>query len=72
MVAFKMLDIDNSGTITKEELASVFARGDYSDAQFLEHWNKILTECDLNNDGVISLEEFTNAIEASIKDDQAG
>ena len=54
--AFKAFDLDGSGSISASELKEVLGRsGKYDD----EIWEKIIAEVDLNNDGVIDINEFT-------------
>ena len=49
--AFRMLDKDNSGSISLEEIRHIFG-GEES------KWKRIINEVDLNNDGEIDFEEF--------------
>lgn len=54
--AFKAFDIDNSGTITADELKMMLGKyHSYED----EMWQEIINEVDQNGDGVIDLREFT-------------
>jgi calcium-dependent protein kinase len=54
-VAFKMLDADDSGFISLDELKGAFdSHGEKDAAMF----NEIMKEADKNNDGQISFEEF--------------
>ena len=46
---FKMIDLNGDGTISCDELRALF--GDQS-------WSEIIGETDLDQDGVISFEEF--------------
>ena len=62
--AFKVIDTDNSGMITVEELKSVFdTHGDKDD----NLWQDIMKEVDQNNDNQISFEEFMNAMTSFLK-----
>ena len=54
--AFKAFDIDNSGTISADELKAVLGRYHSYDETF---WLDIIREVDTNGDGVIDLREFT-------------
>ena len=55
-LAFRAFDLDNSGTISASELKEVLGKShNYDD----EVWTKIISEVDLNGDGVIDLLEFT-------------
>jgi calcium-dependent protein kinase len=60
--AFKKMDLDNSGEITKDNLMSLMrtASGDagMSDEQVEETVERMLSEGDIKGDGVISLEEL--------------
>ena len=56
--AFRMFDVDGDGTVTKDELKEVFgvaSRGE-------EVWDEIMGEVDKNNDGLITYEEFEEAM----------
>ena len=60
--AFKKMDLDHSGEITKDNLMSLMrtASGDagMSDEQVEETVERMLSEGDIKGDGVISLEEL--------------
>lgn len=63
--AFKMLDVDNSGMITVDELKAVFdTHGDKKDETL---WLEIMKEVDKNNDNQISFEEFTDVMTQLLK-----
>jgi len=54
--AFKALDADHSGKISKEELMSAFGGSHMSSS----HFEEMINEADANGDGEIDLEEFCN------------
>lgn len=54
--AFRVFDVDNSGTISAEDIKQVLA-GD-SSIICPDVWARMLTCYDENNDGVIDFEEF--------------
>ena len=58
-----MFDADGDGTVTKDELKSVFGGGHVSQ-RGEDVWDEIMDEVDKNNDGVISFDEFENAMKA--------
>ncbi|CAD8047903.1 unnamed protein product [Paramecium primaurelia] len=53
--AFKVIDKDNSGTITIEELKQMFQSGNKLPQ---ETWETLMSEVDKNGDGLLSLKEF--------------
>jgi calcium-dependent protein kinase len=56
-IAFKMYDIDGSGTISKDELKAIFGKQkEYGD----EFWENMIREVDKNGDGVIDIHEFSD------------
>lgn len=60
MTAFKRIDLDNSGTITKEEIGRVLKLwGLPVDKDTLEG---LMKTCDQNGDGVISYQEFVDGL----------
>lgn len=62
--AFKLLDRDNSGMITIDELKAVFDTHSNKD----EHlWEDIMKEVDKDDDNQISQDEFTSAMKAILK-----
>lgn len=63
--AFKMIDQDNSGLITVDELKAVFDTG--GDKKDNSLWIEIMKEVDQNGDGQISYEEFTDAMTEILK-----
>jgi calcium-dependent protein kinase len=54
--AFKALDSDHSGKISKDELMAAFGGSHLSSS----HFEEMIAEADTNNDGEIDLEEFCN------------
>ncbi|CAD8142780.1 unnamed protein product [Paramecium pentaurelia] len=58
--AFKIIDLDGDNYISKAELQNVM--GDVDD----EIWIQILKECDSDNDGKISLEEFSSLLQSKV------
>lgn len=62
--AFRILDKNSDGTIDAEEIKTAFARGNLTELQAHgvstddAFWEKLLTEIDQNNDGVINFDEF--------------
>lgn len=67
MIAFKLLDKDNSGTISKKELQACFSGGSQESdlmKSFDSVWSGILLEVDTNNDGEIDFEEFQTAMQS--------
>ena len=60
-----MIDADNSGMITIDELKAVFdTGGDKKDEQL---WVSIMQEVDKNGDNLISFEEFTDVMTEFLK-----
>eukprot|EP00922_Rhytidocystis_sp_ex-Travisia-forbesii_P065498 GHVS01097318.1.p1 GENE.GHVS01097318.1~~GHVS01097318.1.p1 ORF type:complete len:163 (-),score=35.26 GHVS01097318.1:1145-1633(-) len=57
--AFKMFDVDNSGTISSVELATLFG---VSETEGGEHWKEVLRAVDKNNDGVVDFQEFQSML----------
>lgn len=55
-LAFKQFDVDNSGTITADNLVDAFKRlGRNYDSEAIR---EMIREVDLENNGIISFEEF--------------
>lgn len=61
-LAFRAFDLDQSGTITANELKQVLGKSHNYDE---EMWSKLIAEADLNGDGVIDLTEFTKMMLAT-------
>ena len=60
-IAFKMFDQDGNGTLSMDELKSVFASGSAS-GQTESVWQQIIDSADTNKDGVIDYSEFEAAM----------
>lgn len=58
--AFVIIDLDGDNYISKKELEYVM--GDIDD----DIWQQILLECDGDNDGKISLEEFSGLLRSKV------
>jgi calcium-dependent protein kinase len=56
--AFKLLDIDNTGSISKENVAMVLGRAAKKDQA-----DKILDDFDVNGDGKVTFEEFMQMVD---------
>lgn len=62
--AFALIDKDNSGLITIDELQAAFDSHGEKDQQL---WKEIMEEVDKNKDNEISFEEFLDAMAGLIK-----
>ncbi|CAD8139837.1 unnamed protein product [Paramecium pentaurelia] len=60
--SFKLFDLDGNGYITKQEINELF--GNEIDEKM---WEDILKDCDINKDGMISLNEFITLLESKIQ-----
>ena len=60
-IAFKMFDQDGDGTLSMDELKSVFASGSAS-GKTEDVWQQIIASADTNKDGVIDFSEFESAM----------
>ncbi len=56
--AFKMFDKDESGSVDLDEFKEMFSGINVSE----EVWKEMIKECDADNNGTISFEEFTNML----------
>ncbi|CAD8138169.1 unnamed protein product [Paramecium octaurelia] len=56
--AFKLFDKDGNGQISKQELQDIMGGVQLSDNQ----WSNVFGELDLNGDGVVTLQEFTEML----------
>ncbi|CAK84907.1 unnamed protein product (macronuclear) [Paramecium tetraurelia] len=56
--AFKLFDKDGNGQISKQELQDIMGGVQLSDNQ----WSSVFGELDLNGDGVVTLQEFTEML----------
>ena len=59
--AFKILDTNKDGTITLDDFDLLF--NSYNAAKMnMKIWNQLLEEADVDKNGVVSYEEFQNAM----------
>jgi hypothetical protein len=65
MSAFKLIDSDNSGYITIEELKAAFDGA--GDSKHSSLWSDIMSEVDKDGDNKISPKEFTDAMTQVLK-----
>ena len=65
--AFRYFDKDGSGEITFNEIEDVFRESLTDKNKVHESLEKIIGEVDVNGDGVISFEEFTNIMKKMLK-----
>ena len=64
-VAFRILDNDNDGKISLQDLDDIFCS--YGGAKITSSiWEQLLNEADRNCDGVVSENEFTQAMHSMI------
>lgn len=56
--AFKMLDLDGNGRISKEELREVLGKEMKAEDNSEEYWERMVNEVDKNGDGEIDYSEF--------------
>ena len=54
--AFKMLDLDGNGRISKDELKQVLGKDDLTKTD--KYWEDMIKEVDKNGDGEIDYSEF--------------
>ena len=58
-ICFKAFDLDNSGSISVDEISAIFKKGGKDDEN-IEAFKNIMKEADENGDGEISFAEFKN------------
>ena len=59
---FDLFDVDNSGTITADELKKVLGQGAAITDVEDNEWDRMLEEVDVDGNGEISFEEFKDMI----------
>lgn len=59
---FRQIDADNDGNISKEELKNIFGGSFVSDERGEQVWDEIMGQVDKDQDGLISFDEFTEAM----------
>ena len=64
-LAFKMLDVNGDGRISKQELKDAFLSGNEQDEQL---WDQIMLEVDKDGDQHIDREEFYAAMKQKLQD----
>ena len=65
--AFRYFDKDGSGEITFDEIESVFKQSITDKKKVHENLKKIVSEVDLNGDGIITFEEFAFCMRKMLK-----
>ena len=65
--AFRYFDKDGSGEITFDEIESVFKQSITDKKKVHENLKKIISEVDLNGDGIITFEEFAFCMRKMLK-----
>lgn len=69
--AFSILDTNNDGRVSAKELQERFAQGVYAAGSKIQlddaFFDKLLAECDTNNDGYIDFNEFKNTMTAMLE-----
>jgi calcium-dependent protein kinase len=65
--AFRYFDKDGSGEITFDEIEAVFKESITDKRKVHENLKKIISEVDLNGDGIITFEEFAHVIKKMLK-----
>ena len=65
--AFRYFDKDGSGEITFDEIEAVFKQSITNKSKVHENLKKIISEVDLNGDGIISFEEFAIVMRKMLK-----
>jgi len=64
MITFKKLDVDNSGTLSIDELRQAFEAGGNKRSE--SFWKDFIASIDENKDNLISVDEFVKAMEKLI------
>ena len=72
--AFAVFDLDNSGTLTAEECLAILTRGASDEEKedmgmSIEDAQEIIDDFDRNGDGVLSIEEFADAFDMFMLDE---
>merc|ERR1712151_398617 len=70
--AFRTFDLDGDGGITKEELQQVLNQGNVGETLGSNKVQKMITEFDVNGDGVIDFEEFCEMMKPKATAKRAG
>jgi calcium-dependent protein kinase len=65
--AFRFFDKDNSGVITLKEIEDVFKKSVTDKNNVERALKKIISEVDINNDGAISFDEFTQVMKKMLE-----
>ena len=65
--AFRYFDKDGSGEITFDEIEAVFKESITDKRKVHENLKKIISEVDLNGDGIITFEEFAHVMKKMLK-----
>ena len=65
--AFRYFDKDDSGEITFDEIEEVFKQSIADKNKVHESLKKIVSEVDINGDGVISFDEFSTVMKKMLK-----
>ncbi|CAD8141063.1 unnamed protein product [Paramecium octaurelia] len=56
--AFRLFDKDGNGSISKQELQEIMGGAQLSEVE----WNNVFNELDLNGDGIVNFQEFTEML----------
>ena len=65
--AFRFFDKDNSGKIDFEEIEKIFKKSVTNKERMEESLYKIIFEADINRDGKISFDEFSNIMKKMLE-----
>jgi len=66
-MAFKMFDVDGSGTISKDELKQVLQKDEVHKGKDEKYWDNMIKEADKNGDGEIDYSEFLEMMNKGVK-----